>query len=267
MVRSFLRFILHIYLQRHLLYAMAAREVKTQYIGSFLGVVWTFIHPLVLITVFWFVFSVGFKAKPLNDIPFVVWLTAGMAPWFVFAEILSGSVSVVVHHAHLIKKTLFQPQILPVVKILSSFVAHTVFLLMLMGLILFQGMEFSLFFLQFLYYLACLAVFSLGLGWALAALNVFIRDTAQVVSVIIQVGFWATPVLWDINMMTARMQKMLKLNPVYYIVQGYRESFFTFVPFWQHPWYTLYFWGVTAVVVCCGALIFRSLKPQFADVL
>jgi ABC-type polysaccharide/polyol phosphate export permease len=266
-MNNFIAFIQLLRTQRRLIVSMAGREVRAQYVGSSLGIIWTLIHPVVMITVFWFVFSVGFKARPMNDVPFVVWLTAGLAPWYIFSEIISGSTNIVVAHAHLVKKTIFFPQILPIVKILSSLLTHAVFLAVLLVLLLFQHMHFSFFYFQSLYYLFCLLMLSLGISWALSALNVFIRDIAQLVTVVLQVGFWVTPIFWDISMMNPKIQWYLKLNPVYYIIQGYRDSFISFQPFWSHPYYTLYFWFVTGVVLIVGALIFRKLKPQFPDVL
>ncbi len=256
-----------IVLKRSLIFSMTKRELATQYIGSLLGFVWTFVHPLVMITVFWFVFSVGFRSQPMNDVPFVVWLTAGMAPWFLFSDVVLGSAAVIIANSHLVKKTLFHTQILPVVKLLSSFVTHIIFLTVLLVLIVFQRMPLSLYFLQFIYYFLCMAYLALGLAWAVSALNVFLRDIGQVAGVVIQVGFWATPIFWDIHMMPAKIQLLLKLNPMFYIVQGYRETFIYFIPFWEHPLLTVYFWVVSTVVFVAGALIFQKLKPQFADVL
>lgn len=267
MLTRFFNFIRLIALQHNLILSMAKREVAAQYVGSFLGFLWTFINPAVMIFVFWFVFSVGFKSQPMNNVPFVVWLTAGMAAWFIIADIITGSVNVVVAYAPLVKKTLFKPQILPVVKIVSCLVTHLVFLLVLVVLIVFEEMPLSIYFLQFFYYLICLCVLSLGISWAVSALNVFIRDISKVVALVIQIGFWATPVFWDINIMSPKIQTVLKLNPAFYVVQGYRESFIYFTPFWHHPCLTAYFWGVTLIIFVTGALIFQKLKPQFADVL
>jgi ABC-type polysaccharide/polyol phosphate export permease len=267
MIKSFYNFIRLIFLQKHLIVSMAKREVAAKYVGSFLGFIWTFIHPMVLIFVFWVVFSIGFRVQPKNDIPFIVWLTAGMAAWFVFADIVNGSANVVIVNANLITKTLFHSQILPLVTIVSCLITHSVFLLLLFGLIAIQKLPFSLYFLQFIYYLGCMSVFALGLGWIVSALNVFIRDVAQIVGVIIQVGLWATPILWDISMMPPKIQMIFKLNPMFYIVQGYRESFIYFTPFWEHPYQTAYFWTTAFIVFVMGALIFKKLKPQFADVL
>lgn len=257
----------HVVKQRYLIVSMAKREVAMQYIGSLLGVFWAFLHPLVMILVFWFIFSVGFRVQPMQDVPFVVWLTAGMAPWFYFSEIVTGSVSVVVSNSNLVKKMLFPSEILPIVRVVSTLISHIFFMGILFVLMIFQGLDFSVYFFQGFYYLFCIWVLSIGISWIVAALNVFIRDMAHLVAVVMQVGFWGTPIFWDINMMPEKIQLLLKVNPVYYIVQGYRESFIYFIPFWHHPYQTLYFWGVALFLFVCGAVIFLKLKPQFADVL
>jgi lipopolysaccharide transport system permease protein/teichoic acid transport system permease protein len=243
------------------------RELETQYIGSFLGFLWTFIHPVVMILVFWIVFSLGFKIMPSSGAPFVVWLTVGMAAWFAFTDMVNGSAGIIISNAHLIKKTLFHSQILPVIKILSCTVTHAIFLLILFGLIIFHQMPLSIYYLQGIYYLLCMVFFALGLGWTVSALNPFIRDIGQIVGIGLQVGFWATPILWEIDRMPPKIQVIAKLNPMFYIIQGYRESFIYFFPFWRHPYQTLYYWGVTLITLMLGALIFKRLKPQFAEVL
>ena len=267
MYRSFIYFILLLVQKRSLIASMAKREVATQYVGSIMGFVWTFVQPMVLVAVLWVVFSLGFRVKPVDDVPFVVWLTAGMCGWFIFADVLGGSASVIISNANLIKKTLFPSQILPVVKLTSAFIAHSIFIVVLLGLILFNRMSPSIYYFQFIYYLFCLSVLGLGLGWAVSALNVFIRDVGQIVTVILQIGFWATPILWNIQMMPEKIQFIFKLNPMYYIIQGYRDSFIYSIPFWHHPLLTLYFWVTAGSLFLIGALIFQKLKPQFPDVL
>lgn len=252
---------------RELIVSISKREVASQYVGSLLGFIWTFINPLVLIFVFWVVFSVGFRVQPTNDVPFVVWLTEGLSVWFAFAEIVGGSVGAVVANSHLVKKVVFPTQILPVVKIVSSLITHSVFLVVLIGLILLQDMSLSGYFFQAAYYFFCMGILALGIGWIVAALNVFMRDIGHMVGLILQIGMWGTPILWDIGIMPDRVQTVLKLNPMFYIVQGYRESFIYFVPFWHHPLLTLYFWCCAAGFFVLGAWVFSRFKPQFADVL
>lgn len=267
MISDIFTFLQPIWQKGRLILLMSRREVVSQYVGSGLGSLWMIIQPIVMITVFWFVFSMGFKVKPTNDVPFVVWLTAGLAPWFLFSNIISGAVSVVVSHTHLIKKTIFSSQILPVIKIFSNLISHLVFLSILLGLIFFQKVSITFWFFQSFYYLFCLLVLSLGISWFLSALYVFVRDVGQMVSVALQVGFWLTPIFWDIQMMPQKVKFILKLNPVYYIVQGYRDSFISGIAFWQRPMYSLYFWCCALGLFFIGALVFKRLKPQFSDVL
>ncbi len=120
-------FIMSIVSRYGLIISMVKRDVAQRYAGSFLGFIWNFIHPVVLIGVFWVVFSLGFRVQPAHDVPFVVWLTAGMAAWFFFSESLGGMAPVIVIHGNLIKKSVFQSQLLPVVKLLASLIQHAIF--------------------------------------------------------------------------------------------------------------------------------------------
>ena len=265
--KSFVLFTHALYQQRFLIMEMAKRDISTRYVGSFLGFFWAFINPLLMISILWFVFSVGLRVRPSGDVPFVIFLTAGMAIWNTFTEAINLSTGVIVSNSHLVKKVVFQLSILPVVKLVGSLVTHSIFLLMLMILILLHGMPFSIYWFQALYYFGAMSVLVLGLSWIFSSINVFARDTGQIVGIILQFGFWGTPILWDISIMPEKIQFIIKLNPMYYIVQGYRDSFIYFVPFWRHPEITIYFWTVAIFLFIIGALIFRRLRPHFADVL
>lgn len=267
LLKGFANFVLTLFQRRFLIVEMAKRDILQQYVGSMLGFFWTFINPLVMIFILWVVFSVGFKAAPKGDIPFVVWLTAGMAVWNTFSEIINGSTGVIISNPHLVKKLVFPVSILPVVKLVASFATHAIFLLLLLAMIILYGMPFSLHWLQFLYYFAAMSALALGLSWITSSINIFARDTSQIVNVLLQIGFWATPIFWDVTIMPKPVQFALKLNPMFYIVQGYRESFIYFVPFWRHWEMTLYFWGLTGFVFILGATVFLRLRPHFADVL
>ena len=264
---GFGNFLRTLYQRRFLIVEMAKRDIMTQHVGSMLGIFWTFINPIINIFILWFVFSVGFKSAPKGNVPFVVWLTAAMAVWNTFSEIINGSTSVIISNSHLVKKVVFPLSILPVVKLAGSFITHSVFLLVLTVLILMHSMPFSLYWFQALYYFAAMSILALGISWITSSVNIFARDTSQIVNVILQIGFWGTPIFWDPGIMPQKIQFLLRLNPMFYIVQGYRESFIYFVPFWTHWQMSLYFWGVTFVVFALGAAIFLRLRPHFADVL
>ena len=236
-----------------------------QYVGSALGILWQVITPLVLILVFWVVFTFGLRVQPASGVPFAVWLTAGFAAWFAFSEIVSGSVHCITSHPHLVKKVVFPVQALPVVKALSSLSNHLLFIAILIILMLILGVGFSIHLLQIIYYFACLVALALGVGWIVAALNVFARDTARLVGVLLQVGMWATPILWDINNLPSPWREVFAANPMHYIVQGYRDSFFYAIPVTDRLSETLIFWLITLSLILLGVFVFRRLRPQFAD--
>jgi lipopolysaccharide transport system permease protein len=267
LLKGFANFLLAIYERKSLIIEMAKRDMSTQYLGSLLGFFWTFVNPLIMVFILWLVFSVGFKTAPKGNVPFVVWMTAAMAIWNTFSEAINGSTNIIIGNAHLVKKVVFPLSILPIVKLGSLFVTHFIFLIMLVSLILLYKMPFSIYWLQALYYFFAMSVLALGLSWITSSINIFARDTRQIVNIILQIGFWSTPIFWDINIMPQGIQSALKLNPMFYIVQGYRDSFIYFVPFWEHWQMTLYFWGVALIVFALGATIFLRLRPHFADVL
>ena len=116
--------------------------------------------------------------------------------------------------------------------------------------------------------ISSLVVFLIGLTWVTSALAVFTKDTLSVVNLIVQVGFWATPIVWSMDMMPATVQNVLKLNPIFYICNGYREAFCTNSWFFQdHPLWTAYYWIFTLVLFVIGAYVFKRLRPQSADLL
>lgn len=267
LIKGFFDFLFILYKRRALIFEMALRDITTQHIGSLLGFFWTFINPAVMILIMWFVFSVAFKYKAINDVPYIVWLTSGMIIWNTFSEAVNSSVGSILYNSHLAKKVVFPLSILPVVKLTGTLITHTVFISILILLLLLHKMPFSLYWVQGLYYLAAMSVLVLGLGWITSSINIFAKDTGQVVSILLQIGFWGTPVFWNLGAMPMKVQFVLKLNPMFYIVQGYRESFIYFIPFWEHWQMTLYFWGITGFIFLIGAGIFLRLRPHFADVL
>jgi lipopolysaccharide transport system permease protein/teichoic acid transport system permease protein len=265
--RAFIEYILLLFDRRQLIWEMARRDLLQRYVGSRVGLLWAVIHPLSLIFIFWFVFGFGLKTKPVADVPFSIWLTAGMAAWFSFSEIVAESTGVIVSNPHLIKKINFPSQILPVVKIVSSMVNHLVFLVLLLIMLLANGVPITFFAFQVIYYYGCLVFLALGISWLTSAINVFVRDVGQIVQLVLQITFWATPIIWNIKIMPEKVQIFLRLNPIYYIIRGYREAFVYCRPFWLDWRGGIYFWCVTLVLLVVGALVFRRLKWHFPDVL
>ena len=202
-----------------------------------------------------------------GDVPYVLFLTAGFVPWFFFSDALSGGTASLLEYNYLVKKVVFKISVLPIIKIIAAFFVHVFFTAVLLFIAVLYGYRPTVYTLQLLYYSACEFVFVLGLCYATCSIVVFFRDLQQVVSIILQVGVWATPVLWNINTMNDSIKPFLKLNPMAYIVEGFRMSVYGEGWFFEHFYSSAYFWIVTALIFVLSSLIFKRLKPMFADVL
>jgi ABC-type polysaccharide/polyol phosphate export permease len=267
MFRHFINFLRDLYRNRALIVQLTVRDFKSRYLGSYLGLLWAFIQPVVTILIFWFVFEVGFKSAPVGDFPFILWLMAGIIPWFFIAETLMSGTGAVVENSYLVKKIVFRVSMLPVIKLLSALIVHLFFVIVIFIVFSVYHIFPGIHSLQVIYYGFSAIVLLLGLTWLTSSSMVFLKDVGQIVSMFTQFGFWLTPIFWSLQMVPPKYQIFLKLNPVYYITEGYRDSFVHNVWFWEHPIYTAYYWLFTGFVFVLGAVVFSRLRPHFADVL
>jgi ABC-type polysaccharide/polyol phosphate export permease len=266
-IRMFFKFIKELADKKNVIYELTKRDFKSSYLGSYLGIVWAFILPIALTLIFWFVFQVGYNARPVDNYPFILWLVCGMFPWFFFNDCLNNGTGAIVQNSFIVKKVAFSIGILPIIKILSALIIHFFFVLLIVAMFLYYGHAPDIYVVQVVYYLAAMIIFSCGLTWLTSSVVIFFRDMQPIIAILLQMGFYLTPIFWNLKILPEKYRIIIKFNPIYYIVEGYRDSFIYKVWFWQHPGMTLYFWAVTAVVFVGGAVVFRRLRPHFADVL
>lgn len=260
---------------RKLIWKLAKNDFKTRYAGSYLGVVWAMMQPVVTVVLYYFVFDVIFQNKGqflASGIvaPYVLWLTAGLVPWFYFSEAIMQGTQALLEYNYLVKKVVFKISILPIIKIIAATFIHIFFVAVMLALYAGYGLKFDIYLLQIPYFSLCMFIFVLALSYATCSIVIFFRDLTQIISIMLQVGMWATPILWDLGFLSgdkAKFQILFKINPIYYVVNGYRSAMFEKTWFWQDFYSTMYFWIATAVLFGCGALVFKRLKVHFADVL
>lgn len=274
LIKKFFSLQYEVFSNRKLILSLSKNDFKTRYAGSYLGIIWAFIQPIVTVLVYWFVFEKGLKANGINtkegiEIEFVLWFVAALVPWFFFAEAWGSATNALIEYSYLVKKVVFKISILPIVKIISALYVHVFFVLFIMILYAAYGYFPDLYYLQILYYSACIFLLVLGLAYMTSAIVVFFKDLGQIISIVLQVGMWMTPIMWNIDAieLSDKMKFIFKLNPMYYVTLGYRDTFINKVWFFEHPNLTLYFWLVTVVMFIIGTVIFKRLKVHFADVL
>jgi teichoic acid transport system permease protein len=266
--RSVLMVIQELNNNKRLIWNLSKNDFKTKYAGSYLGIIWAFIQPIVTILVYWFVFQFGLRAgSPIKDVPFILWFMTGLIPWFFFQDALLNATNCMLEYSYLVKKVVFKISILPIVKIISALFVHLVFIGFLFFVCFIYGFYPSQYTIQLIYYSVCTFFIALALSYATSAIVVFFRDLGQIINIFLQIGMWMTPIMWSYTIMPEKYQWILKMNPLYYIVEGYRDTFINHVWFFERYFQTVYFWIITLGLFIIGAMIFKKLKPHFADVL
>ncbi len=261
-----------LYQNRRLIWKLAKNDFKKRYAGSYLGAVWAMVQPVVTVVMYYIVFDViiGSTRQLASDgveIPYVLFLTAGLVPWFYFSEALTNGTNALIEYNYLVKKVVFKISILPIIKIIAATFIHVFFAGVLLIISCIYGYYPTIYTIQLVYYSFCMFIFVLALSYSTCAIMVFFKDIGQIISIILQIGMWATPILWNINGISSTMQVIVKINPIVYIVNGYRSALCEQTWFFEDFYSTMYFWIITVVIFGIGALVFKRLKVHFADVL
>jgi ABC-type polysaccharide/polyol phosphate export permease len=247
---------------------MVLRDLRSRYVGSAMGFFWSVIHPLVLLASYTFVFSVVLK-QPLGEstgtTSFAIHLFCGILPWLVFQETLSRSSTVLVENSNLITKTLFPSEILPVSVLIANLVNHLIGLGIFLAVAILYLQKLSWLLLLVPVYLLALSLFALGLSWFVSSVQVFLRDTAQVLSVVLTFWFWLTPIFFDEQRLPQSLRFLMQLNPLAAVVTAYRKCLLRFETPSLEALLYLYLFALGSFLA--GGLFFRYTKRSFADVL
>lgn len=257
----------------NLLKTLVQRDLEARYKGSVLGKFWPFLNQVSQLLIYTYVFGIVLQIKLSltglpkdNSLVFGLWLFAGLVPWIAFSSGLSQSVIAVVQQPNLVKKVVFPLTLLPLVPILSSFIESTFGLMALITFVvlLTQKLHSTLLLLPLVWLpQLCLTA---GLGFLTAGLTVFLRDVPQTLVVVLNLWFYATPLIYPASLIPQPFQAwVFWLNPMAAIGELYRDMILTgTVTHWSE-------WAVATVVsimiLLGGFWCYRKLRPAFADVL
>lgn len=253
--------------RRGLLFQLVRRDFQQRFIGSAVGWIWGLIHPLVLLISWTFVFSVCLHMKLPEGQPgsYPLFLFAGMLPWLLFSETVQRSSSSLIEHASLITKTVFPSEMVPISVFLSSLVSHLMALVLLIAAVEIWLRTISPAMIVLPVYMLLLGLLAIGIGWIVAALQVYLRDTAQVLIVALTFWFWLTPIFIFEEQFPRSFRVLLYANPLAYVVRAYRQVLLATQMPSLADFSVVAVYGVVTFAI--GGLIFRHLKRGFADVL
>jgi lipopolysaccharide transport system permease protein len=254
--------------RRNLLFQLVRRDFTQRFVGSAAGWLWGVVHPLVLLVSWTFVFKYCLKVElGASQITqnYPLFLFTGFLPWLLFQDSVQRSASSLLEHQNLITKTIFPSEVVPVSIFLSSLVNHFIALGLALGAVGIWERHFSPMVFFRPVYIFFLGLFATGFGWIVSSLNLYLRDTAQVLSVVLTFWFWFTPIFITESQFPHALRFIPRLNPLALLVHAYRERLLT--ARWPDPaeMATIAAWGVATFLA--GGLFFRHLKRGFADVL
>jgi lipopolysaccharide transport system permease protein len=249
---------------RHVLWHTTKNDIRARYTGSALGMAWAILNPLLLLSIYVFVYQIIFKFRMpgLSTREYVIIIFSGQLPYFGFSECITGSLTSVTGNANLLRSTYFPVPALPVKAILAGMFSQIMGTCILLVFLLYFG-KFSIYWLFLPIALAIQLLFTIGLGWICSVLHVFFRDLGQVISVILLFLMFMSPIFWLPEMLSGPMRFILYLNPLYYIISLYRQPlFYGVLPAWH---IIIIITGVSTVLFMFGFRFFIRIKPHLVD--
>lgn len=266
----FADFVRKLFKGRYMLWMLTLRELKARYAGSVFGFAWAVLQPLFLVAVYGVVFGVFFRSAvdpAYGADSYLLFLLCGLVPWQFFAETISSSAGIITANSSLVKKSIgFPSEVLPVTVVASKAIGHLVTLALLFVLLLALHGVPGPAALLILVYMFFVSLFAVGLGWILSSANVFLRDIQQALGLLMMGWFFMTPIIYAPSFVPdGWLFLLLKLNPMYHAVEGYRLALLAGKAL---PLMDLAYLGAASLATFgAGGVFFRKLKPWFAEVL
>ncbi|MGE7020687.1 ABC transporter permease [Solibacillus cecembensis] len=270
MISSIKSQIKYLFAQKSLIIQFTRREISNRYKGSYLGIVWSFVTPIMMLAIYTFVFSVIFQARWGTDeetskVEFALILFTGLLVFNIFSEVVSRAPSLIIANSNYVKKVVFPLEILPIVALGSAlFQALISYLILLLAMLMLTG-TFYWTALLFPIILLPLMLVSLGLAWFLASLGVYIRDVGQIVGIVIPALMFMSPIFYSRSSIPESFQFVYSLNPVTYVVEDMRSAIiWGKLPHWD--WLII---GtlIGLIIAVLGYIWFKKTRKGFADVL
>lgn len=253
-------FLANLYKYRELLKTNIQKEIRGKYKGAWLGIIWSYLNPILMLAVYTFVFSIIMKVQIEN---YSSYLFVGLMPWSFFTATVSQSCLSVIVNGGIIKKVYFPREIIPLSTVTANVVNFLISMIIVLGFLLISGVGISWHILFFPVVLAVQYILLLGIAFILSSITVFARDLEHIVSVILMAGFYATPIVYDLNSVPPRFLKFLKLNPMSSIIQSYRDILF------YHRLPNMKMLGIVAlaslILFAIGYKLFKHLEKSFVE--
>lgn len=258
----------HIEYRQQIIKLAKADLVKT-YRGAALGWSWAIIKPAVTIFVYWFAFAIGMRSgKPVNGFPYFLWLISGLIPWFYMGDMISQGTDAIRKYSYLVTKMKFPVSTIPTFFSISKLIINLLLIVVMMLIFTFMGYPPDMYWLQLPIYIICMFAFFTVWGLFSALLGAISKDFANLIKSFVTAVFWLSGILWNPETIKiVWLKKILMLNPVTFLTNGFRNCFINKVWFFEQPKRLVYFVIVLILMVLLSLWAYRKLKKEIPDVL
>ena len=251
---------------RKQIFKLAKADLSKTYRGSALGWSWAIIKPVVTIFVYWFAFSIGLRSgKPVNGYPFFLWLIAGLVPWFYMGDMITGGTNCIRRYSYLVTKMKFPVSTIPTFVSISDIIVNILLIIVVIIIFSLFGYVPDIYLLQIPFFILLSFIFFTLFSSFLGAIS---KDFINLVKSFITAVFWLSGILWDADRVKGVwLKKFLNLNPVTFLVNGFRNCFINKIWFWEQPKRLLYFVIITFILLLLALWAYKKLRKDIADVL
>ena len=250
----------NIYQYRELLKTNIKKEIRGRYKNSFLGILWSFINPLLQLAVYAVIFPLILKDGPQ---PYVVFLCTGLIPWTFFTTTVSQAAFTMIANGNIVKKVYFPREILPIAVVTSNTINFLISTVIILAFVIFYGVGISKYIILYPFILLIQYVLSLGISFIVSSVTVYLRDLEHLIAIALQVAFYATPIVYVLDSIPPEFKGIMALNPMAHIITAYRDIFY----YQTMP--DLKILGIVlalSIILCIvGYWIFNKLQKGFAE--
>ena len=250
------------------IWRLAKFERKAQQGGTVLGNMWDFLNPALQIFVYWFVFSVGLKMSAMEgNVPYSIWMMSGILPWFFLNGAMMRSTNSIVSAANMLQNISFPLAAVPAKVVVMEWIDHLWTMAILIPVSILCGMKLTWNILFVAYYMVAAFLFLIAFSILTSAIDAVFRDFAQFLNPVLRLLMYVSSVIWSIDGLSPKLRMVMRLNPLTYIIQGYRDSML-YQGFPHEHWlHGIYFWCFTLALFAVGSMVHCRLRRRFIDVI
>lgn len=256
-----------LYKNKKIVMQLGKNDFRNRFAGTGLGAIWGFAQPFVFMLTYVIVFQYILKSNSSGEYPYVVWFLPGMSIWMFCNDAIMNASNSIRNYSYLVKKVVFPVDIIPIIALASS--CFVGIFLMIIAIVVSCIYGFIPNILNITYILFCLLCFIISFTRFTSALTTLVPDFAQLLSILMQLFMWFTPIIWNLNMLSDKLVNVFKCFPFTYLVEGFRQAFMenSTIITDNNGMFTIVFWVITILIFAWGNSIFKKSKKDFADVL